>query len=75
MNVVSEPSPVNVFVEETKGLFNLLEITKAFNLLTSITGDKLALVVIIVSFSNRVWKTSNSFISLIRLATIRGSSK
>ena len=40
VNVVVLPSPVNLSVDDTVGLFNLLFITKTFVLFKSITGDK-----------------------------------
>src|SRR5210317_1805354 len=47
---VVEPSPVNVSVNDTVGLFNLFEIANALILFKSITGDKLAFVELIVKF-------------------------
>ena len=75
VNAVVEPSPVNVLVELTNGLFNLLVIAKALTLFKSITGDNLAFVELIVILWTKDLEPDISFVSLISLATSFGSVK
>src|SRR5210317_2609912 len=50
---VVEPSPVNVSVNDTVGLFNLFEIAKAFIRFKSITGESLVFVELIVKLTTK----------------------
>src|SRR6056300_419855 len=75
VNATVEPSPVNVSVDDTVGLFNLFEIAKALILFKSMTGDKLALLELIVKLTTKDLEPEISFVWLISLATILGLSK
>ena len=75
VNAVVEPSPVNVFVADTVGLFNLLEIAKALILFKSMTGDNFVFVELNVKFVTNDLEPDISFVSFISLATSFGSVK
>ena len=75
VNNVVLPSPVNVSVDETVGLFNLFCIAKALTLFKSITGDTFAFVVIKDTFTNIDLEFDISLVWFIELATNLGSLK
>ena len=54
-------------VDDTVGLFNLFDIAKAFNLFTSITGDKLAFDELIVKLNTIDLEPDISFVWFISL--------
>src|SRR6056300_1099279 len=75
VNACVEPSPVNVLVDDTVGLFNLFEIAKALIRFKSITGDKLAFEELNVKFTTIDFEPDITFVWLISLATNLGLSK
>src|SRR6056300_1403986 len=75
VNATVEPSPVNVSVNDTVGLFNLFDIANALTLFKSITGDKLAFVELIVKFITKDLALDITSDWLISLANILGLSK
>ena len=75
VNPAVEPSPINVSVDDTVGLFNLFEIAKALTLFKSITGDKLAFDELNVILDTIDLEPDISFVSLISLATNLGDVK
>src|SRR6056300_478338 len=75
VNATVEPSPVNVSVDDTVGLFNLFEIAKALIRFKSITGDNLLFVELNVKLVTIDLEPDISFVWLISLATILGLSK
>ena len=74
VNPAVEPSPINVSVDDTVGLFNLFEIAKALTLFKSITGDRLAFDELNVILTTQD-VPDISLVSLIPLATILGDVK